>query len=132
MARYISPIFTTKVEELPIDVQLTKSLARYAMGQMFIFFRYSHIPFGSVYRDAIRDYLMSPTKTVFTMEDIKIVRAFYDEFISMCEDTHCITSDDAVNYREVFPLVEPYIVFYEKSNKSLKAMYSLLMENEKN
>jgi hypothetical protein len=131
MERYISPIFADDdVEELPVDVQLTKSLARYAMGQMFIFFRYSHIPFGSVYRDMIRDYLMDANKTVFNMEDIKTVRAFYDEFISMCETTHCITSDDAVNYREVFPLVEPYIVSYEKSDKTLKSMYADLMHDQ--
>ena len=123
---YIRPCFSAeKVKAHSDSQQLTNAFVRYMMGQMFIFHKYPHAPSVDKYRKCIADYLNHKTK--FAMSDIRTVRSFYDNFVTTCTGWHVFTEDDGINFKEVFPLVEPYVVSYKKSRVTLTDLYSKLL-----
>ena len=118
---YIKPVFTTN-KIIQNNDQLTKAFSRYIIGQSYIFFKYHYINYSATYFNKILNYIMNKNK--ITPYDITIVRAFYDKFIDLCVDDSVISDDNAVNYKEVYPIMEPFAVSYDISgNKSLGEIY---------
>jgi hypothetical protein len=128
--RYIRPCFghSVPVSSIPVGRSNTKAFARYLMGQLFFFHKYSHIASIKNYSQLIRNLVMTTKKSaVFTEEMITRIRSFYDQMINQCCSEGFITEDDAINFKEVFPLVEPYYISYTAENTTTAEIYSQLI-----
>ncbi len=126
IGKYIHPCFAYHNNLIPVSANkaLTRAFARYLMGQLFFFHKYAHITSIKNYSHLILNLIIGTKKNQsFTEELIDRVRAFYDQMITQCASEGFITEDDAINYKEVFPLVEPYYISYTSENTSIESIY---------
>ncbi|XWV26649.1 hypothetical protein QJ857_gp0411 [Tupanvirus soda lake] len=114
----IVPIFT---QEYPNTIKnnLTKAFIRYLCNQIFIFIKYSYVPLAN-------DYLCTILKLV---DDIYLkniitdhqlingVRSYIKTFLDSCVYSNAMTVDDATTYNQLYSIVDPFIVEYDKEYK---------------
>lgn len=129
--QYIQPCFgcydTNTINLLKSSKQsYTLAFVRYLMGQLFFFHKYSHITSITNYSTLIMDQIMDGKRCLSLNEvDVITIRAFYDRMIDQCHSEKLITEDDAINFKEVFPLVEPYYISYNSSDDiTLSSIYN--------
>lgn len=121
---HIKPCFVTdNILPLSNEQQLTKAFSRYILGQSFAFYKQcEYTPYGNSYKNNIYDYLRK--RDILSNDDIKIIRSFFDNFLDKCVVDHIITDDDANNYKEVVPLIEPYYISYKESDNTIKDIFN--------
>lgn len=101
-----------------------RAFARYVAGQLGVFARYRFVKESALYRDRILEVLLERGTDV-SDEEIARVRAFYERFVDLLAGKNLLTLDDAATYKEVFPLFEPFYVFYDAAPGSYEDLASV-------
>jgi inosine/xanthosine triphosphate pyrophosphatase family protein len=111
----IIPIFKAKYSAT-ITNNLTKAFIRYLCNQIFIFIKYDYVPYANSYLDTILklvdDIYQKNINT--TNELINNVRSYIKTFLTKCVNSNAMTIDDASTFEELYSMVDPFIVNYDK------------------
>lgn len=91
----------------------TRAFARYMCNQIYIFKKLSFYDKSKICEQKIMNYLMQDNLVKITVEDIKNIRGYYQQYLETCQENNFITMDDLSTYDEVYPTVEPFIVDYD-------------------
>ena len=109
----IRPIF--EGPEPPLDapeVRRERAFIRYLIGQLALFARYAFVPGADAHAARLVDFVLRHRGRIGSSE-IARARAFYESFVALLASRNLISLDDEATYREVFPLFEPFYVFYD-------------------
>lgn len=120
--RIFERIFATRIEPAlagrtprPPAERLLRGFFRYMLGQLGVFFRFDFVPEATTYRDRIVGFLeKAADRGELDLGRIRAVRGFYEQFIDLLKEKNLISMDDAETWKEVYPLFEPYYVFYDE------------------
>jgi hypothetical protein len=82
------------------------------IGQLAVLARHAFVPEAARYGERIVGYLLE-NRGRLDLERIQRVRAFYEGFLALLVERNLISLDDQRIYQEVFPLFEPFYVFYD-------------------
>lgn len=97
-----------------------RAFRRYLLGQCGLFSRHP-IEESEYYRSELHQALWLENF------DIAALRSFYEQYVDLLLRKNLISIDDAALYKEVFPMFEPYYVFYDED----KSYYEDLAEISK-
>jgi len=61
----------------------------------------------------------------FTLEKIDACRSFYEQYIDNLYTKRLLSLDDAFTYKEIFPLFEPFYVFYDAEKSKYQPLSEL-------
>jgi adenylate kinase len=141
--RNIAPIFEQMDAASPLplassEVRLKRGFYRYIIGQMGIFARFWSISETRIYFKELLRLLeaaatsaggevvevgavaMTGSETeavvgveVRTMEAIDAIRAHYEKFLELLLQKSLISKDDCHNFKDIYPLFEPFYVTYD-------------------
>ena len=99
--------------DIPIlsdDVIRKRAFIRWAVGQMFVFFKYPN----NEKKYQIMNILMSIlSKNDITLEDIIIFQHHYYEYLKILTKNGFISLDEQLTYRYTFPIFDPFIIDYD-------------------
>ncbi|MCG7498249.1 hypothetical protein MHO82_15380 [Vibrio sp. Of7-15] len=107
----------------------TKAFIRYMMGQFLIFEYFDFVESSQIYKNKIMEVLCSP-QFDGSSEMIKSIRCFYQDFLKELLSKNIISKDDCNTYSDVFPLFDPYFVFYDEDKEyypELKSIYKEIL-----
>jgi hypothetical protein len=111
-AHKIRPVFEGAEPEVPAEEQRERAFFRYMIGQLCLFARYHFVPEAAPHGARIVAFLLAHAGHLGTAE-IARVRAFFERFVELLASRNLISLDDEAIYREIFPLFEPFYVFYD-------------------
>lgn len=115
LATRIEPAFAGSAAPLPAAERLLRGFLRYMLGQLGVFFRFDFVPEAATYRDRIVRFLEdAAARREIDLARIEAVRGFYEQFIDILKEKSLISLDDALTWTEVYPLFEPFYVFYDE------------------
>jgi hypothetical protein len=109
----LRPVFQKRLTPVPPGEQLGKAFFKYMMGQMGLFTKYHFLPEAEAYETRVLDYLLRIGPSL-DLETVDRVRGFYEQFVDVLVDKSLISLDDALTYKEVYPLYPPFYVFYDE------------------
>jgi hypothetical protein len=123
---WLSDIFLPG-EQIELDrenVRLEKSFRRYMMGQIYLFYRMEGID-DALNNSTFKTNLMERIAFYHTigemaLEDVELLRSFYNLYLDQLRERGIITSDDVRVYGEVYPILEPFIVNYQEPGEGLR------------
>lgn len=123
MQYWIDPVFSR--EDIKIDpdpMRLERGFRRYMMGQLYLTYRTNWIPGSKVYRGKIVSILYSCmwNRKGIGYDRVEKIRSLYAQYIDTLTDLNVITEDDGLIYREVYPIVEPFIVSYQEADSEVR------------
>ncbi|WP_157368749.1 hypothetical protein [Algicola sagamiensis] len=105
----------------------TKAFIRYMIGQFLIFEHFHFVESASMYKQKIMEALISPRFDGSPMA-INTIRRFYREFLNELLVNNIISKDDFNTYTDVYPLFDPYFVFYDEEKGYYPELTSLYKE----
>jgi hypothetical protein len=109
----IAPALRGEVASVPADERRERAFLRYMVGQFGVFARFEgEAPEAALVRDRLTCFIVEQRGRL-DLDAIARVRAFYERFVDGLAERHLATLDDAMTWREVFALVEPFYVFYD-------------------
>ncbi|MCB0329274.1 MAG: hypothetical protein KDD70_06415 [Bdellovibrionales bacterium] len=120
----IVPAFTVGDEYAPRGKQLAAGFRRYMMGQMAILARYDFAAGAEQLQKDISDSLIRHYSDI-SLAEVEQLRAHYDRFVDRLTASNLITTDDAATYKEIYPLFDPYYVFYDEGTSFYENLESL-------
>ncbi|HEY8375609.1 MAG TPA: hypothetical protein VIK91_03930 [Nannocystis sp.] len=106
------------------DERRERAFLRYMVGQFGVFARHDDAPDAALVRDRLTGFLAAHRGRL-GLSEIARARAFYERFVDSLAERHLATLDDALTYREVFALVEPFYVFYDGPRESYEPLARL-------
>ena len=109
----VVPTFSHPVEPEDAAVQRSRAFARYMMGQLAVFSRFDFLLEAREYQERLIEYVLEHSDGI-TLEEVERGRAHYEQGVDILQQKNLITPDDAITYKEVYPLFEPYYVFYDE------------------
>lgn len=109
-------------------VRIENAFYRYMVGQMGIFCQYRFLPEAGALKDKIVNYLKTNRFKLGSAGEIQRVRMFYNEFVDSLLARNLINHDDAKTYKGVYPLIDPYYVFYDRTIRSLEELHQTSFE----
>ncbi len=91
-----------------------KAFYRYMMGQFMLFVRFEPVVReAKIFQKIILNYLLDmPDRMSF--ENIDFVRTIIADFVDLLLDKNLINYDDALTFKEIFPVFEPSFAFYDE------------------
>jgi len=108
---------------LPEATQTGRAFARWVIGQMMVFSKYSFMPETQLYQRRITEAMLDGTD--FDVERVKAVRGFFDQYLELLQSKSMITADDMRTYRTFYPLFEPFYVFYDNELEAYQSLDQL-------
>lgn len=108
----LAPVFAQEGPEVSERERRERAFFRYMIGQLALFARYHFVPEAAPHGARIVDFLLTHRGRLGRPE-IDRVRAFYERFVALLSSRNLISLDDEATYREIFPLFEPFYVFYD-------------------
>ncbi|XWV25656.1 hypothetical protein QJ856_gp0097 [Tupanvirus deep ocean] len=114
----VVPVFTQEYSD-SIKNNLTKAFIRYLCNQIFIFIKYNHVPLANDYLCTIMKLIDDIyLKNIMTdLQLINDVRSYIKTFLDNCIHSNAMTIDDASTYNQLYSIVDPFIVDYDKEYK---------------
>jgi len=111
----IAPLLDPKadLEHLSEESRRTKAFARYTIGQLAIFSRYPDMPYTKPIHDLLVRELMEHEGD-FSLQEIRTIQELYNSYVDRLQHDGRIQFDDAQTYKGVYPLFEPFYVFYDE------------------
>jgi hypothetical protein len=108
----LRPVFSGPEEPSTPGERRERAFFRYMIGQLAVLARHAFVPEAAQYGERIVGYLLE-NRGRLDLERIQRVRAFYERFLALLVERNLISLDDQRIYQEVFPLFEPFYVFYD-------------------
>lgn len=93
---------------------LSKAFVRYICNQIFIFDKFKYKNESTIYKNKIIKYLLMKCDNKIEPTDIKNIRSFYKTYLDSCYNCNLITIDDMNTYDELYSIIDPHIVNYDK------------------
>jgi len=119
-------------EPVPVESfgkRLKRAFFKYMMGQMVIFARYREaVPEAKVFKNLILRYLATIPEEM-KIEQVDTCMSILYEFIDLLLERNLITVDDALTFKEVFPIFEPCYAFYEEKSGFYKDLATVSYES---
>lgn len=92
----------------------TMAVKRYMAGQIYIFYKYE-----TLYNELFLSQLTSVLKkSVLNQKDLEELQSIYSIYIDKLTEDNFISSYEAQNYKNIYPIFEPFYVFYDKEEKT--------------
>jgi hypothetical protein len=92
----------------------SQALRHYFAGQLHIFYRFETL-YNEVFLNQITHILSQKT---LTQHDLNEMQALYGAYIDKLQEDNFLTSYEARNYKNIYPVFEPFYVFYDKKEES--------------
>lgn len=113
--RNIEPIFRQMDSVSPLllappDVRLKRGFYRYIIGQAGIFARFWSIPESKLY---YKELLHLLEVGIESMKSIDAIRLHYEAYVELLLKKSLISKDDCHNFKDIYPLFEPFYVTYD-------------------
>lgn len=99
-------------EALGVDVAKKRARLRYMAGQLFVFYRYT-----TAYNELFLEQIVEALKHDFSENvehNFSEAKNIYDSYIDKLCDDCFITAYEAENYKNIYPIFQPYYVYYER------------------
>lgn len=91
---------------------LKTAFTRYMMGQMNIFYKYD-----TIYNHIFIEELIKSTLSIENEKDIEKAKNVYNLYLKKLVCMDLITTYDYERYKSIFPVFEPFYVFYESKKE---------------
>jgi hypothetical protein len=102
---------------------------KYMMGQMMIFVRYENVVRESkAFQRIMMNYLCNIKENI-SHDDIDFCRNTFSEYVDILLDKNLINQDDALTFKEVFPVFEPSFAFYDEKTDFYKDLSSVAYDS---
>lgn len=94
------------------ETALTNAFNRYISGQCYIFYKYE-----TTYNSLFLQQIMNITsKGIHGFDDIVYIRSIYKAYLNKLETDNLISNYDKEKFENIFPVFDPFYVFYDKNN----------------
>lgn len=111
--RRLGPVFAAG-GSLPLEEpekRYRRGFLRYMIGQMGIYARFWSVPATKTYYEELVDMLTDASPCPPSIADVRIA---YESFVDLLASMNLISADDSHNFKETYPLFEPFYVTYDK------------------
>jgi hypothetical protein len=92
----------------------TQALRHYFAGQLHIFYRFDTL-YNEVFLNQITHILAQKT---LNDDYLKEMQTLYGAYIDKLVEDNFLTSYEARNYKNIYPVFEPFYVFYDRKNNN--------------
>jgi len=93
-------------------ITLTNAFNRYISGQCYIFYKYE-----TTYNSLFLEQIMNITsKGIHSFDDIVYIRSIYKAYLNKLETDNLITQYDKEKFENIFPVFDPFYVFYDRND----------------
>lgn len=109
--RRIRPVLSVKAGHISLDDtdrRRRRGFLRYMIGQMGIYARFWSVPATKKHYEKIVEMLTDHSNSVTD------IRATYEKFVDLLTGMNLISTDDSHNFKETYPLFEPFYVTYDR------------------
>lgn len=113
----IRPLFENDVALLPVEEQRKNAFSRYMLGQFGIFARYGFAPESLKAQQQLIQALTAQGAGK-SLDSIEKIRGLYQDYVQRLLDRNLISLDDAKTYSEVYPMFDPFFVYYDGAKDS--------------
>jgi inosine/xanthosine triphosphate pyrophosphatase family protein len=93
------------------ELAFTNAVKKYVAGQMNVFFKFDAF-YSSLFLEQISLILK---KEILDEKDLKNIKNLYNAYIDKLVKDSFTTSYEGDNYKNIYPIFEPFYVFYEKT-----------------
>lgn len=120
---YIQPILNRKSVDINLkrELILEKAFCRYMMGQFGLFAKFNTMDDSQLLCKRMTEFL-ADNRGNLTLEKIDRIRKLYGQFNDSLYQRNLISLDDCHTYKEVFPLFDPFYVFYDEKESFYEAL----------
>lgn len=109
------------------EKSLTNAFCRYMIGQMNIFYKYE-----TVYNRIFIEELIDGIMNIENDKDIEKVKNIYNMYLNKLVYMDLITTYDFERFKNIFPVFEPFYVFYEsKKEESFNDILNNIFNEDK-
>lgn len=109
------------------EKSLTNAFCRYMIGQMNIFYKYE-----TVYNRIFIEELIDGIMNIENNKDIEKVKNIYNMYLNKLVCMDLITTYDFERFKNIFPVFEPFYVFYEsKKEESFNDILNNIFNEDK-
>ncbi len=109
------------------EKSLTNAFCRYMIGQMNIFYKYE-----TVYNRIFIEELIDGIMNIENDKDIEKVKNIYNMYLNKLVCMDLITTYDFERFKNIFPVFEPFYVFYEsKKEESFNDILNNIFNEDK-
>ncbi|MCA9636469.1 MAG: hypothetical protein KC420_10630 [Myxococcales bacterium] len=117
----IEPALAGAVPSVTPAERRERAFLRYMIGNFGIFAAHDDAADAALVRDRLTRFLVDHRGRL-DLAAIARARAFYERFVDGLAERHLATLDDAETWRELYPLVEPFYVFYDGPADAYEAL----------
>lgn len=93
------------------ELAFTNAVKKYVSGQMNVFFKFDAL-YSAIFLEQISLVL---SKEILNNKDLQNIKNLYSAYIDKLVKDNFITSYEGENYKNIYPIFEPFYVFYEKT-----------------
>jgi hypothetical protein len=93
------------------EIAFSNAVKKYMAGQLNVFFKFDAL-YSSIFLEQISIILR---KEIINEKDLKNIKNLYDAYIDKLVKDGFTTSYEGENYKNIYPIFEPFYVFYEKT-----------------
>jgi adenylate kinase len=93
------------------ELAFSNAVKKYMAGQLNVFFKFDAL-YSSIFLEQISIILK---KEIISEKDFKSIKILYDAYIDKLVKDSFTTSYEGENYKNIYPIFEPFYVFYEKT-----------------
>lgn len=110
----IKPALSTISEPGSEQQRRSKAFARYMIGQLSLCSHFSYVSSTAAYQDKLVKTLLDKANVGFSLDEVNHMRAFFGQYVDSLVEHNQLQLDDALTYKQVHPLFEPFYVFYDE------------------
>lgn len=88
----------------------TNAVKKYMAGQIYIFFKFDTL-YNTLFLNEIFKLL---NKEIISKEDLNNILSLYNAYVNKLGKDNFISSYEVENFKNIFPIFDPYYVFYDK------------------
>lgn len=93
------------------ELALSNAVKKYVSGQINVFFKFDAL-YSTLFLEQISLILK---KEILAEKDLKSIKKLYNAYIDKLVKDGFTTSYEGENYKNIYPIFEPFYVFYEKT-----------------
>lgn len=112
LATRLAPALRGDLRPRSPDERRERAFLRWLCGNFALFARYPNAADAGLVRERLLRFVAAHHRRLDPAA-IDRARAFYERFVDGLAERHLATLDDAATWREIFPLFEPFFIFYD-------------------
>lgn len=112
----LHPVLFQEVAPVAIELSRQRAFRRWLAGQLGVFIQYRSVEGSKAFLGKILQY-MKDNEEGLDLDGMQKVQRFYNEYIDTLLQRGVIDHDDAKTFKNVFPLFDPFYVFYDRQTQ---------------